>query len=327
MKTFLACENQEPNYALFPLQYPWAWDSYKLMIANFWTPEEIPMGPDVAVWREGQLTEEEQHLFLTVFAQLTTFDLLRTVDLNRTLLNKLHAPELIHVLTTQAFQECLHTHSYQYIIESLGLDQNDIYTRYKRVPALANRVSLTEKMGKLDLDDPANLFRAMAHGFLMFENCWFLTNLFGPVQSLARRGLLTATAEQFQLIGRDEQTHVALGLHLLRTMLKEHPEIWTDELQAQIIEDTREGIRLEDEFIDYALPRQILSYNAAGHKQLARYYAERGVNRIGLTLGEQAENPFPWIDEMLGHKKEKNFFETRVTEYRVGGLTWDDDDG
>jgi len=37
------------------------------------------------------------------------------------------------------------------------------------------------------------------------------------------------------------------------------------------------------------------------------------------------ENPFPWMSEIMDLNKEKNFFETRVTEYQTGGtLSWDD---
>jgi ribonucleoside-diphosphate reductase beta chain len=45
-----------------------------------------------------------------------------------------------------------------------------------------------------------------------------------------------------------------------------------------------------------------------------------------LGLPEQfvgAKNPFPWMSEIMDLRKEKNFFETRVTEYQTGGaLAW-----
>jgi len=326
-KTILKAENQEAEYALFPLKYEWTWGSYKAMIANFWTPEEISMAPDLQDWHTNKLTEAERHMFLSVFAQVTTFDLLRTADLAQQLIPHLHAPELIHVLTVQAMQECLHTHSYQHVIETLGLDQQDIYQRYKTVPALANRVTLTEKLSSVfGPDNRAGILRGLIHSYCVFEGVWFTMNLLGPIQSLARRGLMRGTAEQFQYIGRDEQSHVAIGLNLIRDFIREYPETWNGDTKAAVIEDTKETLALEDDFIDYALPQPILGYNADDHKATARHYAERWLGRIGLEVDLGGEHRLGWMDEMVATKKEKNFFETRVTEYQVGSLKFDDDE-
>jgi ribonucleoside-diphosphate reductase beta chain len=325
MKPLFSSSSCKPDYTLFPLSYEWAWPLYKEMLANFWLPEEVPMGNDVLQWKTGKLSEAEQHLFTSVFSQLTTFDLLRTVDINKVLLTKLHAPELVILATTQSFQETVHTLSYQHVIETLGLDQNDIYTRYKRIDALANRVKLTEGFESLDLDDPSNLIRVLIHGFLMFENTWFIANLHGPIQNLARRNLMTGTAQQFQLIGRDEWTHVRFGIRLINEMRKAYPEALNDNTQEAIIHDCQEALSLEDKFIEYALPAPVLGYSAEEHKKLARFYAEKALRNVGLTLGIDPVNPFPWMDEMLGHKKEASFFEVRNTEYRVGGLSWEEE--
>ena len=325
-KTILKTEDQAPEYALFPLKYEWTWGSYKAMIANFWTPEEISMAPDLQDWNTNKLTEAEQHLFLSVFAQVTTFDLLRTADLGQQLIPHLHAPELIHVLTVQAMQECLHTHSYQHVIETLGLDQQDIYQRYKTVPALANRVTLTEKLGDVDPADPAGILRSLIHTYCIFEGVWFTMNLLGPVQSLARRGLMRGTAEQFQYIARDEFSHIGIGLNLIRDFIREYPDAWTEMTRTAIVWDTKQALALEDAFIDYALPQPILGYNAEDHKITARHYAERWLGRIGLEVDLGGEHRLGWMDEMVATKKEKNFFETRVTDYQVGSLKFDDDE-
>lgn len=321
MKTLLRSESQDAEYALFPLKYEWAWSSYKTMLANFWTPEEIGIGPDLAHWRGAALSDAERHMFLTVFAQLTTFDLLRTADLSQRLISHVHAPEVIHALTTQSFQECLHTHAYQFVIESIGLDQDDIYQRYRTVPALANRCELAERMGRMTT--LGDMLRSLIHFYCIFEGVWFNLNLLGPVQALARRGLMKGTAEQFQYIARDEMSHIALGIHLIREFLHEYPQVLTPELKAAILEDTWEALRLEDAFIDYALPTPILGYQSEDHKATARHYAERWLHRIGIECDFGGEHRLTWIDEMVATKKEKNFFETRVTDYQIGALKWD----
>jgi ribonucleoside-diphosphate reductase beta chain len=328
MKTILTRPDQTSEYALFPLKYEWAWDSYKLMLANFWTPEEIGTGHDLQDWRTEKLTEAEKHLFLTVFAQVTTFDLLRTADIVKEFLPLTHAPEIVHVLTAQAFQECVHTHSYQYVIESLGLPQDDIYTRYKNVPQLYDRVKLTERLGSFHSETSVHdIFRGLIHTYVVFEGCWFMLNLLGPVQALARRGMMKGTAEQFQYIARDEQSHVALGLHLIRDFVREHPQVMAKETINEVLEDTRIALEMEGAFIHYALPTPIMGYNAEDHIKTAAHYVERWLGRLGIDANFGGEHRFPWVDEMIATKKEKNFFETRVTEYQVGGsLRFDDND-
>lgn len=333
-----------PNYALHPLKYEFAWSSYKTMMRNHWTPEQIGVGDDLADWRSDRLSLAERHLYETVFAQLTTFDLMRTADLVQNLLPLIAAPELVHALTTQAFQECLHTHAYQYLIESLGLPENDIYQRYRRVPALMARVDCAEAQGELPSpsyliglheqrhthdrelrDTHAEILRALIFYFCLFEGVWFLVNLAGPVQSLARRQRMVKTAEQFQYIARDEQVHVAFGLQLIRAVIDEYPHAWTDADRAATARMAERACQLEDDFIDHALPEPILGYHASDHKATARHYAERWLARIGLDCDLGGEQRLPWIDEMLALKKEKNFFETHVTEYQTGaGLRFDE---
>jgi hypothetical protein len=39
---------------------------------------------------------------------------------------------------------------------------------------------------------------------------------------------------------------------------------------------------------------------------------------------KETDNPFPRMSEAMNLKKKKNFFETRVIEYQIGGaLSWD----
>jgi ribonucleoside-diphosphate reductase beta chain len=336
------------DYALHPMRYPFAWTSYKTMLANHWTPEEIGAGNDIEQWRTNQLTRAEQHLYETVFAQLTTFDLLRTTDLVQNLLPIVQAPELVHALTTQAFQECLHTHAYQYLIEAIGLPQDDLYQRYRHVAQLQVRCDMAEQLGDLPtpgalamLNDDArfmpdatpeldnahrDVLVTLIFYYCFFEGVWFLLNLLGPIQALSRRGLMRNTAEQFQYIARDEQSHVAFGLELIRALIAEHPHAWDQATQDRVHRLAQDALALEEQFIDYALPEPILGYNAADHSATARHYAERWLGRIGLTVDLGGEHRLPWIDEMVSHRKEKNFFESRVTEYQLGTLHWDDNE-
>jgi ribonucleoside-diphosphate reductase beta chain len=88
----------------------------------------------------------------------------------------------------------------------------------------------------------------------------------------------------------------------------------------------QETIRLEDDYIRYCLPSPTVGYNADDHIETAKWYANQRAGSIGLApVYEGAEHRFAWMSEQVSIRKEKNFFETRPTEYRTGGaLSWDD---
>ena len=311
---------------LHPTKYPWAWDIYLKMMDNGWTPREIPMAPDVAQWRGGRVPDNLSHMFLTVFSQLTTFDHQRSVDLAERLVTMIQAPEIKHALIKQAEQECLHSWSYQFCIENLGLDTEEIYSRWERVPILKARVDLANNISEgLDPSSPAKFAAALAFWFLGFEGVWFMLNLRGPVQAMARNGLMLATAEQFQYIARDEEQHIAFGTHLIRELLIETGTPVDGEFGDVTRGYFEQVMKLEEQFIEEALQGDWVGYTKNQHVQMAKYLIDQRLRSLWLTPMYNIKTcPLPWMAEMLEIKKEKNFFETRVTEYRTGNaLQWD----
>lgn len=326
MKKRILSDGADYSLQLHPLRYPWAWDIYLKMFDNHWSPREIQMAPDIAQWRREVLPPNLAHAFLTIFAQLTTFDHQRSVDLAEKLIPLIQAPEIKHALIQQAAQEALHTFSYQVCIENLGLDQNEVYSMWERVPVLRRRVEYANRVSDgLDPTNPAAFAAAMAFWFLGFEGVWFLLNLRGPIQAMARHGMMVATAEQFQYIARDEEVHVALGAHLIRELLQETGTPVIGEFSDLTIAHFQEVVRLEEEFIAEAFTDNWIGYSRRDHVDMAKYMADQKLASIGVPpLYRIPTCPLPWVSEMLELRKEKNFFETKVTEYRTGNaLVWD----
>jgi ribonucleoside-diphosphate reductase beta chain len=99
-------------------------------------------------------------------------------------------------------------------------------------------------------------------------------------------------------------------------------------MQNIIRSDTIRAIDLEAQFISYCLKDgPIVGYSATAHVETAKYFANMRMRSIGLPeIYPGAQHQFAWMSEQMELKKEKNFFETRVTEYQAGGaLKWDDD--
>lgn len=122
---------------------------------------------------------------------------------------------------------------------------------------------------------------------------------------------------------RDESMHLNFGCQLINTIREEQPELWTKGFQDRIVGYIREAARLEYTYAQEVFPSGIFGMNAAGFKQYIEHIADRRLERVGLPIQFGVENPFPWMSEAIDLPKEKNFFETRVTEYKTGGaLNW-----
>lgn len=314
---------------LAPFKYPWAWDYFLNANKNHWTPLDINMTQDLHDYQH-KLTLEEKHLYENVLSYLTTSDILAMRNIGLAVMEKMSAPELQIYQARQVYEEALHTWTYQHCIETIGLDQGEIYNRYRVVPQINAKIQIANRRlssvlrPDIDLHDPDELQNfVMAYIFFagIFEGCWFY-NGFSPIFALQRRGLMKGTAEQLQYIMRDEVMHASFGIRVAKTIIREE-NVKLD--PKAISEMWEEAEAAESGYANYLLQDPILGYSAEDHIGQFRFIANRRARSLEL------EEPFPgaeatltWLDEQANMRKEKNFFETRVTEYQTGGaLNWD----
>jgi ribonucleoside-diphosphate reductase beta chain len=319
---------------LVPFAYPWAWDKYLSSLNNNWTPNEVNMSADIALYPNG-LTEDERMIIERNLGFFATADSLVANNLVLAVYRHITNPECRQYLLRQAFEEALHTHSYQHIIQSLGMDEAKIFNMYREIPAVATKAmwalqytqSLSDPTFKTGTpENDQRLLRDLIAFYVVFEGIFFYVG-FTQILSMGRRQKMTGTAEQFQYILRDESMHLNFGIDVINQIKIENPHLWTETFKAEIIEMIKTGVDLEYQYAVDTMPRGILGLNAAMFLDYLQFIANRRCIQIGLP--EQypgASNPFPWMSEMMDLKKEKNFFETRVTEYQAGGaLSWDEE--
>jgi len=312
---------------------------------NNWAPEEIAVAPDVADYKNPATDPKHKHLFESVMAQLTTFDIERGDDAAETFLSVFQPAEIRHFFKRLVWEEGLHTRSYRYVIENLGIPLS-IYDTWKTVPAMKERVEMAQRLSdpilqsiarqiagrpyhEMSLAEKQALLRSMVFWFLIFEGVWFWVSLLGPVQQLARLGRFRGGAEQFTYIARDESNHIGFGVALIKEFMVQYPETLTEALLAQIVQDTERALALEEAYIGYCLKDgPILGYSVPDHVATAKFFANMRLGSVGLPQPfDDAYHAFPWMSEQMELKKEKNFFETRVTEYQAGGALSFEDDG
>ncbi len=314
---------------LAPFKYPWAWDYFLNANRNHWTPLDINMAQDVHDYHH-KLTLEERHVYENVLAYLTTSDIMAMRNIGLAVMEKMSAPELQIYQARQVYEESLHTWTYQHCIETLGLNQGEIYNRYRVVPAINKKIQITNRRldsimrPDINLRDRAELENfVMAYVFFaaIFEGSWFY-NGFSPIFALQRRGLMKGTAEQFQYIMRDEVLHASFGIRVAKQIIQEE-QVVLDPKALRAMWD--EALDAEAGYADYILRDPILGYSAEEHIEQFKYIANRRARSLGVDEPfPGADNALPWLDEQANLRKEKNFFETRVTEYQTGGaLHWD----
>lgn len=314
---------------LAPFKYPWAWEFFLNANKNHWTPLDISMSKDVHDYQH-RLTLEEKHVYENVLSYLTTSDILAMRNVGLAVMEKMTSPELQIYQARQVYEEALHTWTYQHCIESIGLDQSEIYNRYRVVPEINHKIKMAnERINSIlrpdidlrDRDELENFVMSYLFFAAVFEGCWFY-NGFSPIFSLQRRGLMTGTAEQLQYIMRDEVLHCAFGIRTVKQIILENNVSLNPKLVSEM---WQEAEACEAEYAQYILRDPILGYSAEEHMEQFRFIANRRAAQLQLPEPfPGAENVLSWLDEQANLRKEKNFFETRVTEYQAGGaLSWE----
>ncbi len=319
---------------LVPFKYKWAWEKYLAACANNWMPQEINMSRDIALWRDPNgLTEDERLIVERNLGFFVTADSLAANNIVLGTYRHITNPECRQYLLRQAFEEAVHTHAYQYITESLGLDEGEIFNMYHEIGSIRDKDefllpfidTLTNpefKTGTMENDQ--KLLKSLIVFACIMEGMFFYVG-FVQILALGRQNKMTGSAEQYQYILRDESMHCNFGIDVINQIKMENPHLWTPEFREEIKGLIQKGAELEYRYAEDTMPRGVLGLNAPMFKEYLRFIANRRCQQIGLdVMFPGATNPFPWMSELIDLKKEKNFFETRVIEYQTGGaLNWD----
>ena len=308
---------------LVPFKYDWAWQKYLDGSANHWMPQEINMTNDIVLWKsEDGLTEDERVIVKRNLGFFSTADSLVANNLVLALYRLITNPECRQYILRQSLEEAIHTHAYQYCIESLGMDEGEIFNMYREVPCVARKASWGLKYTQ-EISDPdfktgteetdKQLLRNLIAFYCVLEGIFFYC------------GFTQILSEQFQYILRDESMHVNFGIDVINQIKIENPHLWDDQMKSDAAQMILEGTELEIQYARDTMPRGVLGMNASMMEEYLKFIANRRLTQLGLDEEfTGVTNPFPWMSEIIDLRKEKNFFETRVTEYQVGGaLNWE----
>jgi ribonucleoside-diphosphate reductase beta chain len=323
-------DQHDPNKIL-PIDYEWAREYYEAGVNNNWVPAEVPMQDDVRQWNGGDLSAAEEQLVEWNLGFFSTAESLTANNVVLALYEYVTAPECRQYLLRQAYEEAIHTDTFIYCCDSLGFDPEYLYGMYDRIPAIEAKdefvVDLTRAIDREEFTiesdaDVRDLLRDLVGFYVVMEGIFFYAG-FAMMLGLKRRNKMVGVGQQFEYIMRDESLHVGFGVDLINQIRAENPGVWTADFEREVRKLVTEAVDLEQRYAREACPGEILGMSAPQFAEYVEHVADRRLGQLEMDAAYGTDNPFPWMSEQVDLNKEKNFFETQVTEYQSGGaLDW-----
>jgi len=307
----------EPRDYYKPFEYPRAYEFYETSEKMHWLSEEVPLHQDILDWKN-KLTKEEKTFLTQIFRLFTQSD----VDVAGAYANKyiplFPKPEIRMMLLSFAAREAVHIQAYSHLIDTLGMPETT-YKQFMEYEAMAEKHEYIESLLGTDKDmivQQIAAFSAFTEGMQLFSSFIMLLN-FTRFNKMNGMGQIIAWSI------KDESVHVEGMTWLFKEFLKEHKDIWTDELKTQLYEIAEKMVELEDKFIDLAFDgNQFEGLTSAEVKQYIRYITDRRLIGLGMKgIFKAKTNPLPWVEEILNAPEHANFFEQRATAYAKGATT------
>jgi len=315
---------------ILPHVNSWAWDLYRKGKNNNWNPEEVPMTKDIQNWKSGVLTDAEMLIVKRCLGFFAGSESLVGNNLF-TLFKYITDPECRQFMARQMYEECLHNDTIVYICDSLDLDIDEVYEAYETIPAIKAKddylMKVTSDLSRSDFDTNSieGKREATKAAFLYYIVCegTFFYSGFAMLLALAEK--IPGISEQIQYTLRDETLHIQFGTNILNKIKEQYPDIWTKDFEKELTGLLKEAVKLEIEYAREVLPNGILGLNADMFVDYMEYIANRRLEGLGMKYRYKSnKNPFPWLSETIDLDKQKNFFETKVTEYQNAGALDDD---
>jgi len=305
-----------------PFEYDWAFEAYKMQQQMHWIPDEINLADDLMDFNHN-ISEKDKNLLLNIFKFFTQADVDVAGGYAGWFLPTFKVPEIRMMLSAFAAMEAVHQDAYSLLLETLGLGDEE-YTLFLEISAMAEKHEYLENFNmstQLNMAKTIAVYSAFTEGIQLFSSFAILMN-FPRFNKMKGMGQIVTWSI------RDETLHVESMALLFKNFIKEHPELWTDQLKYEIYCSAERSVELEDRFIDVAFELgDVEGLTREEVKKYIRYIANRRLLGIGLkAIYTPEESPLPWLDYMLNGVEHANFFENRATEYAKASTTgnWQD---
>lgn len=316
--------NPTSIFDLNKIKYQWAYNLWKIMLANTWFPEEVVMSADKRDY-VGGLTQQEKVGYDRALAQLIFMDSLQTNNLIDNINPYITSPELNLILVRQAYEEALHSQSYDVMVQAISDNSDEIYEMWRKDVELRNKNDYIANVYENLSVEPTeiNIIKAFFANQIL-EGIYFYSG-FAYFYTLAKSGKMLASANMIRFIQRDEVTHLLLFSNLINSVKKERPELFTKALEEEVYEMFRNAVNLESSWGEYITQGQVLGLTSNIIREYIEYLADERLERVGMKKLYGTKHPIKWIDRFSSFNDQRpNFFESKNTNYSKGSISFDD---
>jgi glutaredoxin 3 len=305
-----------------PFHYPWAVEITTRHEKVHWIEDELDLSEDVTDWKGGKVSAIEKEYITNILRLFTQSDVAVGQNYYDQFIPKFKNNEVRNMLGSFASREGIHQRAYALLNETLGLPDSE-YHAFLEYSEMADKI---EFMMDSNVNTQRGLGLALAKS--VFNEGVALFASFVMLLNFQRSGKMKGMGKVVEWSIRDESIHVEGIAKVFRQYCLEYPRIVGDKFKADIYNMSTLSVELEDKFVDLAYSMgDIEGLSADDVKTYIRYITDRRLLQLGLKPNFKVkENPLPWLEWVLNGADHTNFFENRVTEYEVAGLTgsWDE---
>ena len=313
------------DLTLRPMRYPFFYERFRDAIKNTWTVEEVDLHSDLADLE--RLSPAERHLIERLVAFFATGDTIVSNNLVLNLYEHINAPEARLYLSRQLFEEAVHVQFYLTLLDTYLPDPEDRHQAFaavENIPSIRAKAKFAYKwIGALEHLGPLKTSsdrRTFLLNLICFAACvegLFFYGAFAYVYFLRSRGLLNGLASGTNWVFRDESMHMAFAFDVIDTVRAEEPELFDDELAAQVKEMMLDAVEAEYHFAEDLLGGGVAGMTADEMRCYLEFVADQRMVQLGLESIFGTKNPFAFM-ELQDVQELSNFFERRVSAYQVG---------
>ena len=311
---------------LRPMRYPQFYDMYRDAIRNTWTVEEVDFSLDTNDLKN-KFGPAERHLIERLIAFFATGDSIVSNNLVLNLYQHINAPEARMYLSRQLYEEALHVQFYLTLLDTYLPDPNErakAFAAVENIPSIRRKAEFCFKWIDSLQDVQRIETREQRRQFLLNMVCFagcieglFFFGAFAYVYYLRSRGLLHGLASGTNWVFRDESAHMAFAFEVIRTAREEEPDLFDDDLKAQVVQMMCEAVDCEVAFAEDTLSGGVAGLSIKDMRQYLEYCADQRMAQLGMPKHFGSSNPFPFMD-LQDVQELTNFFERRVSAYQVG---------
>jgi ribonucleoside-diphosphate reductase beta chain len=311
---------------LRPMVYPQFFEMYRAAIKNTWTVEELDFATDVGDLTK-KMTDVERHLVERLVAFFATGDSIVANNLVLNLYKHVNAPEARMYLSRQLYEEALHVQFYLTLLDTYMPDpaeRHRAFAAVENIPSIRKKAEFclrwldsTRSIEALETRDQRRQFLLNLIGFAACIEGLFFFGAFAYVYFLRSRGLLHGLAAGTNWVFRDESAHMAFAFELVRTVRREEPELFDEQLTQAVFEMIDEAVACETQFAEDLLGGGVAGLSVDGVRGYLEFCADQRLVTLGLPKRYGTKNPLTFMD-LQDVQEVTNFFERRVSAYQIG---------